>query len=147
MIISWAVCVISEICLFKEPAKYIEKCTLKLNAELQKKPTPTRYTPCKNTPNKIYNSGSSVDKATADYASPLSRSGASSSSSFTATNPAIQRRLEKLQFYGNAPELSPIVLRKSKKLSLEFKSPISDATRDTSSTTDRCNNSDPSDAP
>ncbi|EZA50099.1 Breast cancer type 2 susceptibility protein-like protein [Ooceraea biroi] len=137
--------------LITEPAKYVERCTSKLNAELQKKPTPTRYAPGKNTPNKIYSSGSSVDrKAFSDYTSPLSRLGTSSSLSFTAANPSIQRRLKKLQYYGDAPELSPIVLRQSKNLSLDFKSPIripdAISTKDTPST-DELNNSSSSDAP
>jgi hypothetical protein len=113
---------------------------------LQKKPTPTRYTPSKNTPNKMYNSGSNVSKALADYMSPLSRLEDNRNSSFT--NPSIRRRLEKLQYYDDPPELSPIVLRKSKKLSLEFKSPIripdAISTKDMSST-EQSNNSDLSD--
>jgi len=96
----------------------------------------------------MYNSGSNVNKALADYMSPLSRLEDNRNSSFI--KPSIRRRLEKLQYYDDPPELSPIVLKKSKKLSLEFKSPIripeAISTKDISST-DQTNDSDPSDVP
>ncbi|XP_029168135.1 breast cancer type 2 susceptibility protein homolog [Nylanderia fulva] len=123
--------------LITDPIKYAERCTFALNVELQKKSTPTRYVTSKSTPIKIYNSiASSVDKR-CDYTSPLAapRSGADSSPSYVASNPSIQRRLEKLQYYGEPPELSPLMLRKSKRVSLNFQSPIrlsSDSTKDAS---------------
>lgn len=108
--------------------------------ELQKKSTPTRYTAGKNTPIKIYSSTSSVDKKLVDYTSPLAtpKLGTSSNNSnFIASNPAIQKRLEKLHHYGEAPELSPIILKKSKRISLDFRSPIHisdiNSTKETSS--------------
>lgn len=92
--------------------------------ELQKKSTPTRFTAGKNTPIKIYSS--SADKKLVDYTSPLAmpKSGTGDSSIFIASNSSIQKRLEKLQHYGEAPELSPIILKRSKRTSLDFRSPI-----------------------
>lgn len=122
--------------IFKDPVKYAERCTFALNVELQKKSTPTRYVTTKNTPIKIYDSiASSVDKRLCGYTSP--RSGAGSSPSYVASNPSIRRRLEKLQYYGEPPELSPLVLRKSKRVSLNFQSPMylsSSPTKDASNT-------------
>ncbi|XP_072764416.1 uncharacterized protein [Anoplolepis gracilipes] len=123
--------------LITDPVKYAESCTFALNVELQKKSTPTHYVAGKNTPIKIYNSNTpSVDKRLIDYTSPLaaSRLGTGSSPSFIAYNPSIQRRLEKLQNYGEAPELSPLVLRKSKRVSLNFQSPVRILTKETSCT-------------
>lgn len=112
--------------IFKDPDKYAERCTLELNVELQKKSTPTRYITGKNTPIKIYGSATSADKKLVDYTSPLAtpKLGMSDSSHFIASNPSIQKRLEKLYNYGEASELSPIILRKSKRISLDFRSPI-----------------------
>jgi len=125
--------------IFKDPIKYAESCTFELNVELQKKSTPTRYTTGKNTPIKMYNSTSSAVKKLVDYTSPLAmpKLGLGSNSSFIASNPSIQKRLEKLRYYGEASELSPIILRNSKRSSLDFRSPvcISDvnSTKETSS--------------
>ncbi|XP_019882044.2 breast cancer type 2 susceptibility protein homolog isoform X1 [Camponotus floridanus] len=122
--------------LITDPIKYTERCTLALNVELQKKSTPTHYVAGKSTPIKMYNSIiSSVDKRLIDYTSPLAapKLGVGSSPSFIAANPSIQRRLEKLQYYGEPPELSPLILRKSKRVSLNFQSPVR-TTKDTSST-------------
>ncbi|XP_067211842.1 breast cancer type 2 susceptibility protein homolog [Linepithema humile] len=123
--------------LIKDPIEYAEECTSELNMKLQKKPTPTRCGSGKNTPIKIYNSTSSVDKKLVD-ASPLStpKLGAGSSSNYITSRPSIQRRLEKLQYYDEPPELSPITFRKSKRVSLDFRSPIriSDVNKDASST-------------
>ncbi|GAB1859398.1 Breast cancer type 2 susceptibility protein-like protein [Camponotus japonicus] len=122
--------------LITDPIKYTERCTLALNVELQKKSTPTHYVAGKSTPIKMYNSiVSSVDKRLIDYTSPLAapKLGVGSSPSFIASNPSIQRRLEKLQYYGEPPELSPLILRKSKRVSLNFQSPVR-TTKDTSST-------------
>lgn len=112
--------------IFKDPIKYTEKCTFELNMELQKKSTPTRYMAGKNTPIKMYSSTSSVDKKLVDYTSPLAtpKLGTGNSSNFIASNPAIQKRLEKLHHYGEAPELSPIIFKRSKRVSLDFRSPI-----------------------
>jgi len=123
---------------FKDPIKYAESCTFELNVELQKKSTPTRYTMGKNTPIKMYNSTSSADKKLVDYTSPLAtpKLGMGNSSSFIASNPSIQKRLEKLRHYGEAPELSPIILRNFKSSSLDFRPVcISDvnSTKETSS--------------
>lgn len=124
---------------FKEPAKYVERCTLELNVELQKKSTPTRYITGKNTPIKIYGSATGADKKSVDYTSPLAtpKLGMGDSSHFIASNPSIQKRLEKLQHYGEASELSPIMLRKSKRTCLDFRSPIRipdvNSTKETSS--------------
>lgn len=127
---------------FKDPIKYAEECTSELNVKLQKKPTPTRYGSGKNTPIKIYNSTSSVDKKLVDHASPLStpKFGAGSSSNYIASRSSIQRRLEKLQYYDEPPELSPIILKKSKRVSLDFRSPIriSDVNKDASTIKDSC---------
>ncbi|XP_011691211.1 PREDICTED: breast cancer type 2 susceptibility protein-like isoform X2 [Wasmannia auropunctata] len=112
--------------LITDPIKDVESCTLQLNVELQKKSTPTRYTTGKNTPIKIYSSTSSADKKLVDYTSPLAtpKLGVGNSSTYVASNPSIQKRLEKLQHYGEASELSPLVLKNSKRISLDFQSPI-----------------------
>lgn len=122
--------------IFKDPVKYAERCSSALNMELQKKSTPTHYIAGKNTPIKIYNSITpNMEKRLVDYTSPLAapKLGAGSNPSFVASNPSIQRRLEKLQYYGEAPELSPLILRKSKRVSLNFQSPVH-ISKDTSST-------------
>ncbi|KYM95863.1 PREDICTED: breast cancer type 2 susceptibility protein homolog [Cyphomyrmex costatus] len=112
--------------LITDPIKYAESCTLELNVELQKKLTPTRYSTGKNTPIKIYSSTSSADKKLVDYTSPLAtpKLGMDNHSNFIASNPSIKKRLEKLQQYGEAPQLSPIVLKNSKRICLDFRSPI-----------------------
>ncbi|KAM0731286.1 Breast cancer type 2 susceptibility protein-like protein [Formica fusca] len=122
--------------LITDPVKYAERCTSALNVELQKKSTPTHYVPGKNTPIKIYNSITpSVDKKLVDYTPPLAvpKLGTGSNPRYIASNPSIQRRLEKLQYYGEPPELSPLILRKSKRVSLNFQSPVRISTKDTSS--------------
>ncbi|KAG5329412.1 BRCA2 protein, partial [Acromyrmex charruanus] len=112
--------------LIMDPVKYAESCTFELNVELQKKSTPTRYSASKNTPIKMYSSTSSADKKLVDYMSPLAtpKLGVDNRSSFISSNPSIKKRLEKLQQYGEAPQLSPIVLRNSKRICLDFRSPI-----------------------
>ncbi|XP_018309744.1 uncharacterized protein [Mycetomoellerius zeteki] len=112
--------------LIMDPIKYAESCTFELNVELQKKSTPTRYSTGKNTPIKIYTSTSSADKKLVDYTSPLAvpKLGVDNRSSFISSNPSIKKRLEKLQQYGEAPQLSPIILRNSKRICLDFRSPI-----------------------
>ncbi|KAG5344834.1 BRCA2 protein, partial [Acromyrmex heyeri] len=112
--------------LIMDPVKYAESCTFELNVELQKKSTPTRYSASKNTPIKMYSSTSSADKKLVDYMSPLAtpKLGVDNRSSFIPSNPSIKKRLEKLQQYGEAPQLSPIILRNSKRICLDFRSPI-----------------------
>ncbi|XP_018352482.1 PREDICTED: breast cancer type 2 susceptibility protein homolog isoform X2 [Trachymyrmex septentrionalis] len=113
--------------LIMDPIKYAESCTSELNVELQKKSTPTRYSAGKNTPIKMYSSTSSADKKLVDYTSPLAtpKLGVDNRSSFIfPSNPSIKKRLEKLQQYGEAPQLSPIILRNSKRICLDFQSPI-----------------------
>ncbi|KAL6429360.1 hypothetical protein ACFW04_008204 [Cataglyphis niger] len=130
--------------LITDPVKYAERCSSALNMELQKKSTPTHYIAGKNTPIKIYNSITpNMEKRLVDYTSPLAapKLGASSNSSFIASNPSIQRRLEKLQYYGEAPELSPLILRKSKRVSLNFQSPVRTSMKDTSNTKESENQS------
>ncbi|XP_018059537.1 PREDICTED: breast cancer type 2 susceptibility protein homolog isoform X2 [Atta colombica] len=109
-----------------DPIKYAESCTFELNVELQKKSTPTRYSAGKNTPIKMYSSTSSADKKLVDYTSPLAtpKLGMDNRLSFNPSNPSIKKRLEKLQQYGEAPQLSPIILRNSKRICLDFRSPI-----------------------
>ncbi|XP_012059168.1 PREDICTED: breast cancer type 2 susceptibility protein homolog [Atta cephalotes] len=109
-----------------DPIKYAESCTFELNVELQKKSTPTRYSASKNTPIKMYSSTSSADKKLVDYTSPLAtpKLGMDNRLSFIPSNPSIKKRLEKLQQYGEAPQLSPIILRNSKRICLDFRSPI-----------------------
>ncbi|XP_050456602.1 breast cancer type 2 susceptibility protein homolog isoform X2 [Cataglyphis hispanica] len=130
--------------LITDPVKYAERCSSTLNMELQKKSTPTHYIAGKNTPIKICNSITpNMEKRLVDYTSPLvaPKLGAGSNSSFIASNPSIQRRLEKLQYYGEAPELSPLILRKSKRVSLNFQSPVRTSMKDTSSTKESENQS------
>lgn len=112
--------------IFKDPIRYAESCTFELNVELQKKSTPTRYMSGKNTPIKMYSSTSSVVKKLVDYTSPLAtpKLETGNSSNYSASNPWIQKRLEKLQQYGEASELSPVILRRSKRTFLDFQSPI-----------------------
>ncbi|XP_011879732.1 PREDICTED: breast cancer type 2 susceptibility protein homolog [Vollenhovia emeryi] len=110
--------------LITDPIKYVERCAFELNVELQKKSTPTRYIAGKNTPIKIYSSTSSAAQKLADCMSPLATLGTGDRSNSIASNPSIQKRLEKLQHYGEAPELSPIILKNSKRISLDFQSPI-----------------------
>lgn len=114
--------------IFKDPIKYAESCTVELNVELQKKSTPTRYTPGKNTPIKMYNSTPGVDKKLIDYTSPLAtpKLGTGNNSSYVASKPSIQKRIEKLQHYGEALERSSLILNRSKRTSLNFRSPILD---------------------
>lgn len=115
---------------FKDPVAYAEGCTAELNVELQKRPastrTPTRYAPDKNTPIKIYNSAPGSDKRPVDHTPSLStpRSTAVNSRSYTASSSSIQKRLDKLQYYAEPPELSPIVIRSSKRVSLDYRSPV-----------------------
>lgn len=101
-----------------------------LNVELQKKPattrTPTRYAPDKNSPIKIYNSAPGSDKRPVDH-TPLSTSRSTAvnkSWSYTATSSSIQKRLDKLQCYAEPPELSPIVIKSSRRALLDYRSPI-----------------------
>ncbi|EGI61921.1 PREDICTED: breast cancer type 2 susceptibility protein-like isoform X1 [Acromyrmex echinatior] len=112
--------------LIMDPVKYAESCTFELNVELQKKSTPTRYSASKNTPIKMYSSTSNADKKLVDYMSPLAtpKLGVDNRSSVILSNPSIKKRLEKLQQYGEAPQLSPIILRNSKRICLDFRSPI-----------------------
>ncbi|XP_011635165.1 breast cancer type 2 susceptibility protein homolog [Pogonomyrmex barbatus] len=112
--------------LITDPIKYVESCTFELNVELQKKSTPTRFVASKSTPIKIYNSMSNADKKLVDYTSPLAipKLGVVDSSNYPAANLSIQKRLEKLQHYEEPPELSPIILKKSKRISLDFRSPV-----------------------
>ncbi|XP_011171336.2 breast cancer type 2 susceptibility protein homolog isoform X1 [Solenopsis invicta] len=114
--------------LITDPIKYAESCTVELNVELQKKSTPTRYTPGKNTPIKMYNSTPGVDKKLIDYTSPLAtpKLGTGNNSSYVASKPSIQKRIEKLQHYGEALERSSLILNRSKRTSLNFRSPILD---------------------
>ncbi|XP_032670254.1 breast cancer type 2 susceptibility protein homolog isoform X2 [Odontomachus brunneus] len=127
-----------------DPAAYAEGCTAELNVELQKRPastrTPTRYAPDKNTPIKIYNSAPGSDKRPVDHTPSLStpRSTAVNNSwSYVASSSSIQKRLDKLQYYAEPPELSPIVIRSSKRVSLDYRSPVrvSDANSTDSSST------------
>lgn len=127
---------------FKDPIAYAEGCIAELNVELQKKPattrTPTRYAPDKNTPIKIYNSAPGSDKRPVDHTPPLStpRSAATTANNswnFTASSSSIQKRLDKLQCYGEPPELSPIIIRSSKRVFLDYRSPV--RVSDASSTT------------
>ncbi|KYN09321.1 Breast cancer type 2 susceptibility protein like protein [Trachymyrmex cornetzi] len=116
--------------LIMDPIKYTESCTFELNVELQKKSTPMRYSVSKNTPIRMYSSTSSANKKLVDYTSPLAtpKLGVDNRSSFIPSNPSIKKRLEKLQQYGEPPQLSPIILRNSKRISLDFRPilPISD---------------------
>ncbi|KAL0126270.1 hypothetical protein PUN28_004993 [Cardiocondyla obscurior] len=115
--------------LITDPTKHVEKCIPELNVELQKKSTPTRYMAGKNTPIKMYSSTSSVDKKLANYTSPLAtpKLGAGDSSSSITSNSSIQKRYKKLEYYGEAPKLSPITLKNSKRISLDFRSPVANA--------------------
>ncbi|XP_036144157.1 breast cancer type 2 susceptibility protein isoform X2 [Monomorium pharaonis] len=126
--------------LITDPLKYAESCSIKLNVELQKKSTPTRYKT--GTPTKMYSSTtSSVDKKLVNYSSPLAtlKLGTDNSSSYVASNPSIRKRLEKLQQYGVASGLSPIILKNSKRTSLDFRSPV--RILDISSTKENANQS------
>ncbi|XP_014484195.1 PREDICTED: breast cancer type 2 susceptibility protein homolog isoform X2 [Dinoponera quadriceps] len=126
-----------------DPIAYAEGCTAELNVELQRKPvatrTPTRCALDKNTPIKIYNSAPGAKKRPVEHTPPLSapRSTANNSWNLTTNIPLIQKRLDKLQYYGEPPELSPIVIRSSKRVSLDFQSPV--RVSDASPTTDVSN--------
>ncbi|XP_011141415.2 breast cancer type 2 susceptibility protein homolog [Harpegnathos saltator] len=124
------------------PIAYAEGCTAELNVELQKKPatmrTPTRYASDKNIPIKIYNSVSGSDKRPVDHTPSPSLStprstAANNSWNFSTNSPLIQKRLDKLQQYGEPPELSPIIMKSSKRVFLDYRSPV--GVSDASSTT------------
>nr|XP_050853765.1 breast cancer type 2 susceptibility protein homolog isoform X1 [Vespula vulgaris] len=113
--------------LIKIPyASYAHKCAEDISLEIQKKRssrtslyiTPDKNTLDKNTPDK-----KTLNTSTPKLIGSNPRSETRTSSSIRSV--AIHRRLEKLHYYSNPPELSPIVLKNSSsRVSLDFRSPI-----------------------
>lgn len=100
-------------------------CTLDISKEIQKK-SMTRlsdqYTPDKNNfVESPTNANIKCDRQFNNHELP----GSSLATNQPAKSAAIQKRLEKLQYYGEPPSLSPIVLKNSsKRVSLKFQSPL-----------------------
>ncbi|KAK2586586.1 hypothetical protein KPH14_011464 [Odynerus spinipes] len=108
--------------LIKMPyAAYAAKCAEEISLEIQKKTSlriPSYGTPDKSTPDKFKTDSS---KSTGSG----SRLDVRNVNSNSIKSAAIQRRLEKLHYYSNPPELSPLVLKNSSsRVSLDFRSPI-----------------------
>ncbi|KAL2728865.1 breast cancer type 2 susceptibility protein isoform X5 [Vespula squamosa] len=108
--------------LIKIPyASYADECAEDISLEIQKKTslrTSLYITPDKNTPDK-----ETLNTDASKLIGSNPRSDTRNSSSIRSA--AIQRRLEKLHYYSNPPELSPIVLKNSSsRVSLDFRSPI-----------------------
>ncbi|KZC14059.1 Breast cancer type 2 susceptibility protein like protein [Dufourea novaeangliae] len=92
---------------------YVVKCAAEISEEMQKK----SMTRSLNTPDKIF----SNEK----HNSELQESPRKNLMNSSAKSVAIQKRLKKLQCYGETSPLSPIVLNNSsKRISLNFQSPI-----------------------
>ncbi|XP_046823824.1 breast cancer type 2 susceptibility protein-like isoform X2 [Vespa crabro] len=108
--------------LIKIPyASYAVECAEDISLEIQKKTTSRTslyITPDKNNPDK-----EPLNTNLSKSIGPNYRSDTRNSSSVRSA--AIQRRLEKLHYYSNPPELSPIVLKNSSsRVSLDFRSPV-----------------------
>ncbi|XP_020286259.1 breast cancer type 2 susceptibility protein-like isoform X2 [Pseudomyrmex gracilis] len=111
--------------LITNPIEYAKERASELNVELQKKATPTRYASNKNTPIKTtFNSTLNFDKKPTDSPLLTPKPGLGITSNYVPSNSTIQKRLEKLQYLGEPPKLSPLVIRNSKRMSLQFRSPV-----------------------
>lgn len=106
--------------------------------------TPTCYTPNKNTPNRTYNLPSSSDKKLVDYTPPVSKLSIMNSLNYTPINPSIRKRLDKLLCYSESPDISPIIIKSSKRVSLNFQSPVRNSEGHSTKDTDKPGHSNPS---
>lgn len=109
---------------FKDPIDYAKECASELNVELQKKATPTRYASNKNTPIKSLNSTLNFDKKLTYSPLLMPLKLGLVTSNYVPSNCSVQKRLTKLQYLGEPPKLSPLVIRNSKRMSLQFRSPV-----------------------
>ncbi|XP_076646165.1 uncharacterized protein LOC143355318 [Halictus rubicundus] len=105
--------------LVTDTSSYVSKCAAEMSEEAQKKPTrhSDQFTPDKDHINKMLsnkNCNSSLQEI----------SERSLLNNHSAKSAAIQKRLDRLQCYGEASNLSPIVLNSSKRVSLDFQSPV-----------------------
>ncbi|XP_035730914.1 breast cancer type 2 susceptibility protein homolog isoform X2 [Vespa mandarinia] len=108
--------------LLKIPyASYAVECAEDISLEIQKKTT--SRTSLYITPDKNNSDKEPLNTNLSKSIGHNSRSDTGNSSSVRSA--AIQRRLEKLHYYSNPPELSPIVLKNSSsRVSLDFRSPV-----------------------
>ncbi|XP_076669927.1 uncharacterized protein LOC143369629 [Andrena cerasifolii] len=106
--------------LITDIAAYVAMCGAEISEEAQKKSTTRmsdQYTPNKIPSNDSFHSDKQIGNCTVQELS--------GRSSTTARSAAIQKRLEKLHYYGEPSGLSPIVLNNSsKRVSLDFQSPV-----------------------
>ncbi|XP_015598323.1 breast cancer type 2 susceptibility protein homolog [Cephus cinctus] len=103
----------------KEPMAYAATCALEIASETMKKTIGTR-TPGQGTPNKL----NQDIKRTPVY-SPRIAIDSPSPSMITPVKSSITKRLEKLQWYGEPPELSPMVIHNSSsRVVQEFRPPV-----------------------
>ncbi|CAK9796960.1 Breast cancer type 2 susceptibility protein homolog [Anthophora quadrimaculata] len=114
--------------LITDANTYVSTCTAEISEEIQKKSITRmsdQYMLERNNFNKISsNESSNSDRQFGNYpAQEFQRK--SLLGNHPAKSTAIQKRLEKLQFYGEPSSLSPIVLNNSsKRVSSEFQSPL-----------------------
>ncbi|XP_076244106.1 breast cancer type 2 susceptibility protein homolog isoform X2 [Calliopsis andreniformis] len=108
--------------LITDTGAYVTTCAAEIAEEVQKKSTTRmsdQYTPNKTSFHERFSSNKSFGNSTSQE---VSRNLLSNQT--TARSSAIQKRIERLQHYGEPPRLSPIVLRNSsKRVSLDFQSP------------------------
>ncbi|XP_060811194.1 breast cancer type 2 susceptibility protein homolog isoform X2 [Bombus pascuorum] len=106
-------------CLITDISTYIDTCVVEISEKVQKKSM------MRNNFNKdVSNENINANKQLNDHVSQEFQ-GRSLTNNQLAKSVAIQKRLEKLQSYGEPSSLSPITLNNSsKRVSLEFKSPI-----------------------
>ncbi|XP_078041052.1 uncharacterized protein LOC144472143 [Augochlora pura] len=105
--------------LTTDTSLYVSKCAAEISVEVQKKPTRSsdQFTPDRDHLNKT-SSNENCNSSVLDV------SGKTLLNQHSMRSGAMQKRFEKLQRYGEASNLSPIVLNSSKRVSLDFQSPI-----------------------
>ncbi|XP_076289236.1 uncharacterized protein LOC143213359 isoform X2 [Lasioglossum baleicum] len=104
--------------LVTDTSSYVSKCAAEISEEAQKRPTrySDQFTPDKDHLNKmLFNKNCNSSLQEISERSLLNNS---------AKSVAIQKRLDRLQCYGEASSLSPIVLNRSRRVSLNFKSHV-----------------------
>ncbi|XP_066600319.1 breast cancer type 2 susceptibility protein-like isoform X2 [Prorops nasuta] len=113
--------------LVKNQSAYAEECASKIAVELQKKPgsrTPIYRTPDKESLNADLHKRMSVPLENHSLGIEL---GLERSIISEPRIPTIQSRIERLQCYGEPPELTPIALNVSKKAQQAYQSPVNNA--------------------
>ncbi|XP_031831801.2 uncharacterized protein LOC116426668 [Nomia melanderi] len=111
-------------CLIMDTSSYVSKCAAEISEEVRKKSitrSSDQLTPDKNHLDKI-----SSNKDCNYTFQETSESSLVNNTSVKSI--AIQKRLERLQCYGEASSLSPIVLNSSKRVSVDFQSPVRTST-------------------